>query len=786
MISAKHPSSWPRPIYLLAVFAVVLAAACSAVYLLHRHSSREFNIAVQNDELAMTAFHYNTSAWRYVIAAVTDAHAPTAATAEELSTSRQLLAQATAAFRAETGEGNKLAIRSDIDQMDRGTVAALQLVDEGLPDQAMAAMNETHDPYYSMADQAFIFSQQYIDNARRAAAIADLATVVVFILAFLAVALAYWRYRVAQRRGEKMEAEQEILRRSEARFRPLVQSSADAIAVIDERNEFIYASPAIRNLTGLDPEEAVHRSVLDFLVSNERHAFEAFISDVRNRANFSSATEVELVPGHLAKESRFVHVVCTNRLHDPDVRGLVLNIHDITERRVLENQLRHQAFYDSLTGLANRLRFMDRLDYALLRTRRSGREKVGVLYMDLDHFKYVNDERGHTIGDELLKQVGSRLMECIRPIDTAARLGGDEFAVLLEDAPSTDAAHHIADRVLAAIARPFVIEGHEIHITASLGLVTTDTSMSTEDVIRNADVAMYDAKESGRNRVHVFESGMQISLVERLRLISELNEAVEHDQFVIYYQPEVDLESGGISGFEALVRWEHPTRGLLEPVEFIALAEETGAIHELGRIVLERACVQMKVWETELPQTRDMTMSVNLSAKQLARDGFVESVKATVEESGLDPHRLVLEVTESVLVPQPLQALTVLDQLKRLGIRVALDDFGTGYSSLSYLKRFPIDILKIDRSFIDGVDTVDKDRLLVQTVIDLGNTLNLEVVAEGIERQEQMERLKLLHCAVGQGYLFSRPLAPKAITELLAKETSNAPPSPSPAANPAA
>ncbi len=512
--------------------------------------------------------------------------------------------------------------------------------------------------------------------------------------------------------------------------------------------------------------------LLDSADLEDRRSLETLLESVESRANYTGSIEMRLDRFGSQEDTRYIELVCTNRLEDPDVDGFVLNLRDVTERKALESQLRHQAFHDSLTGLANRLRFMDRLEHALLLAKRSAHTNIGVLYLDLDYFKNVNDELGHTTGDALLKQVAQRIQGCVRATDTAARLGGDEYAVLLEDATSVQEARNVAMRILDEVNRPFLVEGHEIRITASLGVVYADSrEMSAEEVLRAADVAMYDAKENGRNRVHIFEAGMQLSVVDRAHLISELNAAVEKNQFLVYYQPTIDLETERITGFEALVRWEHPTRGLMQPDEFIPMAEDTGAIQGLGKIVLDQACAQAKEWQDKFPNMADCTMSVNVSPKQIQRPGLVDLVKQALTESGLEPSKLIIEVTESVLLPQPQKAIETLTGLKALGVQVALDDFGTGYSSLSYLKRFPIDILKIDRIFIEGLDGgSEKDKLLVQTVIDLGNLLNLHIVAEGIERKGQLDRLRALHCDVGQGYFFAEPLDAAAAESFLRQQ----------------
>jgi diguanylate cyclase (GGDEF)-like protein/PAS domain S-box-containing protein len=594
-------------------------------------------------------------------------------------------------------------------------------------------------------------------------------------LAFLAASLIAWRYRRARRQIEETDAEQEILRRSEGRFRPLVQNSSDVFAITDQQGLLAFVSPSLEAMLGIRPDEMLGRSPREYAHPDDVAAVDAMVADVRSRPNYTASAELRV----LDKWDREHHVelFLTNLFNDPDVGGIVLNMRDVTQRKELEQQLRHQAFYDSLTSLSNRVLFMDRLGQSLLRARRDGSKKISVLYMDLDYFKNVNDELGHSAGDAVLKQVAARVLACIRTGDTAARLGGDEFAILLDDGESAKEVHAIAERLVAEMSQPFSLGQADVTLSASIGIVLVDPmTMSAEEVVRNADLAMYDAKENGRSRAETYEPGMHTSLVERMQLINELNAALCHDELVVYYQPTVSLDDESITGFEALVRWDHPTRGLLPPSVFIPLAEETGAVVALGEIVLSKACNQMVEWREMIHATRALTMSVNVSAKQVQRPGFVQAVARALQESGLEPHQLVLEITETLLISQPQRAEEALREIQAMGVQIALDDFGTGYSSLSYLKQFPIDILKIDRMFVEGMDSSERERFLAQSVIDLGHMLNLKIVAEGIERKDQLIRLKDLNCAMGQGYLFARPLSAPAAESLLWKQF----PSPAP------
>jgi diguanylate cyclase (GGDEF)-like protein len=442
-------------------------------------------------------------------------------------------------------------------------------------------------------------------------------------------------------------------------------------------------------------------------------------------------------------------------------------LHDALQHAntALEEKLVHQALHDPLTGLANRVLFHERVNHAKERANRG--DRLAVLFLDLDQFKAVNDSLGHAEGDRLLETVARRLLQATRGCDTVARLGGDEFAVLLEGLAIEIDAPSVIERILEALRRPIALQGREVIIGASIGVAHIEIGDTVDEVLRNADLAMYHAKAAGRGGYRVYEPGMHTAVLERLELEGALRRAVERREFRLLYQPIVDLKSGRLLGAEALIRWEHPTRGLISPSSFIPLAEETGLIVEIGHWALREACMQGKIWQDDAQPGAAPTLSVNISGRQLMEPTLVSDVAAVLEESGFDPSLLTLEITESVLMQDTEWALTTMNQLKSLGLRLAIDDFGTGYSSLSYLQRFPIDTLKIDKAFVDGVANGTGDAVLARTIVALAGLLELNTVAEGVEGIDQRAQLIELGCVRAQGFLFARPLQVEQIDEII-------------------
>jgi diguanylate cyclase (GGDEF)-like protein len=441
---------------------------------------------------------------------------------------------------------------------------------------------------------------------------------------------------------------------------------------------------------------------------------------------------------------------------------------ELMERKRAEERLIYSALHDPLTNLPNRALFMDRLQHALERTKRHKDYKFAVLYLDLDRFKVVNDSLGHGIGDLLLIESSRRLQGCLREEDTVARLGGDEFVILLEDIQGPLEVTRIASRVQASLATPCDLESHKVFISVSMGIVLNAAGYERpEDFLRDADIAMYRAKGHGRGRHEMFDTAMLAHAQTRLQLEIDLRKALERKEFIIHYQPIVELKTRRIVGFEALLRWQHPTRGLVMPSEFIPLAEETGLIVPVGHWVLNEACSQMRAWQVEFPTEPPLTISVNLSARQCSQMDLVQKVAAVLQKTGLAASHLKLELTESMIVEDAASTAATLSELRTLGVQVQIDDFGTGYSSLGYLQRLPIDTLKIDRTFVGRIGNNGSGTEIVQTILALAHDLKMKVVAEGIETDEQLSKLKSMECEYGQGFLFTEPVDSQAAALLL-------------------
>ncbi|MEW5774482.1 MAG: EAL domain-containing protein [Thermodesulfobacteriota bacterium] len=574
------------------------------------------------------------------------------------------------------------------------------------------------------------------------------------------------------REVEERQAAEQALRKAENKYRGLFENAIEGIFQAAPDGTIIDANPTMARIFGYPSAE-------EFMAALNDENVTMFEDDGRDRVFRTlllAQGEVLDFESQVCRKDDRVIWISQNARAVRNEAGDVLffegSVEDITARKVAQDRLLYQAFHDQLTGLPNRTLFLDHLTMAMRRRERRKDYIFAVLYLDLDRFKVINDSLGHAIGDELLKAVAERLAVYVREVDTVARFGGDEFAVLLEDISAPREAIKIARRILDDISRPYDLSGFEVRTSASIGIVLiTEGYETSELILRDADTAMYKAKEQGKARFKVFNQKMHDQAMHLLELENDLRKALEREEFVLFYQPIIDLGAGRLAGFEALVRWMHPQLGLVGPVEFIPLAEDTGLIFGLGEWVFRTACAQVSAWRRLVGDGATPHVAVNLSPKQFMQPNLVQVMQQIMEQTGADPEKLKVEITESVLMDNAEAAVDMLGKLRRLGLHLSIDDFGTGYSSLSYLQRFPVDVLKIDRSFIRQFGPERESQVLVRSIVSLARSLNLKVVAEGVDRPEQVGLLRELGCDFAQGYLFSRPVPADQAEALLRDES---------------
>ena len=596
-----------------------------------------------------------------------------------------------------------------------------------------------------------------------------------------------------------------IRQRNEAYFRTLVQDASDAIMIVGDDGTVKYATPSTTTVFGDIPVEG--ELFWDLVAPEERGQFARTFTELRERARFGPRFVDQRI---LRRDGKRVHIQarCSDLRDEPTVDGLVFTLRDVTEQHKLEEEMRHRAFHDALTGLPNRVLLQDRIAQQLASTRRTALI-AGVLFVDLDDFKVVNDTLGHSVGDELLVEAAGRLHQLVRGSDTAARLGGDEFALLIANAKDTAAVEAAAERVVTAFAEPFALATGLVTSTVTVGVATTLDSIDTDELLRHADLALYAAKAAGKRQWRRYQPVLSTGLLRRRELQEALEEAVSTSAFTLVYQPIVELDTGELAGFEALIRWPHPEWGMMQPGQFITLAEETGQIIAIGAWVLERATTDLASWlrdadgptglsvpaqrhpgvpqqpgaspppavlrrpgfpqgpGPELPgPRRDLYVSVNVSARQFADAAFADNVRRVLASSGLESSALTLELTETALLRRDERLHSDLMELKSIGVKLAIDDFGTGYSSLSYLRELPFDVVKMDKSFVDGIADSEQRLALADGIVQIARTLRLEVVAEGIESEVQRDLLTEMGCHYGQGFLLAMPMQPSEAEEL--------------------
>jgi diguanylate cyclase (GGDEF)-like protein/PAS domain S-box-containing protein len=638
--------------------------------------------------------------------------------------------------------------------------AELRLLVQGREDAALEVGESKVDPSLRRVLEGL--DEAGADSSREASAAAMRANAGTGLVFSLAATFFVFLFRSFQRTRKSLEgAEERALRESERWFRSLVQETTELIVVVDPDSSVRYLTDSALPALGYEPDSLLGRRLVELVHPDDVAHFEQVLASEPSGHAFECR--------FWSRAGAWVFMEWAHGAR-PDAPGCILTGRDVTERKKLEQELRHQAFHDSLTDLANRALFENRLAHALegLRRREGG---LAVVFIDLDDFKTVNDSLGHAAGDELLRAVGERLRYNLRGADTAARLGGDEFGVLLDGAATVDAATDASRRLIAALEPPFTIDGRHLSVSASLGIaLATSGGETMPELMRNADLAMYEAKRRGGAQLRIFEKSMHEIALGRLELGAELQRAVDEEQFELHFQPIVRLDTAAVIGAEALVRWRHPDRGLLAPDQFLPLAEQTGLVVPIGRWVLADACRTLADWQEVNPRRQPLTLSVNVSMRQLHDAEVVEDVRSALGDGAIAPEQLVLEITESFLADETEAALQQMQRLRALGVRLAVDDFGTGYSALSYLQRFPIDMLKIDRSFVEHARPTSPSVNLVRSIVQLGRSLHLDLVAEGIEAAEQAEALLDMGVTSGQGYYFARPLEPEHFASLLASD----------------
>ncbi len=645
---------------------------------------------------------------------------------------------------------------------------------------AVAGALKTNQPILATYKKHYVWTSiTYLTGALAASLTHKLIGMVGFY-AFIAtipiIAVVYFTYKTYAKNVASSVLQAELAERhlaemqeSEERFRSAFDLAPIGMALVALDGRWLRVNHSLCQIVGYSEEEFKQ---MNFQAITHPEDIGHFLSNI-NRVLEGRLLTCQMEKRYIHKDGHEVWVLIgVSLIRDSESQSLhlIFQIQDITDRKRAEQQLVHEAFHDSLTGLPNRSWFMEQLKLSMEQAKQDYSRLFAILFLDLDRFKLINDSIGHMVGDQLLVGIAQRLQQHLRAGDKVARLGGDEFTILLNNIQDASEAVHVAERIQRHVAKPFNLGSYETFTTASIGIaIFNEEYEKPEDLLRDADTAMYQAKSLGKARYVIFDKGMHLHAMNLLTLETDLRRAIERREFFVMYQPIVSLKTGRLAGFEALVRWQHPERGLIYPDEFVSVAEETGCIVPIGQWMLLESCRQLKRWQENFALEMPLSISVNLSGKQFAHSDLLDQIMKTLDVTGLDPHSLKLEITESIVMQNIEGATKMIEQLRAIGVELSIDDFGTGYSSLSYLHRLPIDTLKIDRSFVTRIGENNENREIVRTIVMLAQNLGKAVVAEGVETKEQLEWLRNLKCQYGQGYLFSKPLDADSATNMLAK-----------------
>lgn len=569
---------------------------------------------------------------------------------------------------------------------------------------------------------------------------------------------------------DEQERISRILQKSEEKFRNAFDYASIGMALVSVTGRLLKVNRALIEILGYTESECLEKTFQTFIYPEDLDLFNINLSKLLDGTLKSTEMEKRV----LSKKQEIRWLMWSGSIVLDELNEsshFIFQLQDITDRKQVEEQLVHDALHDALTGLPNRALFLDRLEFAFKRANRNFNIQFAVLYLDFDRFKLINDSFGHLVGDTFLLEISKRLQKVLRACDTVARLGGDEFAVLVEEISSVEEASDIAQRIREEMSKPFKINDQNILATLSIGIAAWSRHYTRpEFILRDADTALYQAKRQGRDRYEVFDEEMHQNALQFLQIETDLRYAIERNEFFLVYQPIVDLKNANLVGFEALIRWQHPKRGLVSPLEFIQVAEEIGLIAPIGEWCLETACRQLYSWQQSGQAAKNLWVSVNVSTKQFTQTALASIVKEILDKTGLSPHCLKLEVTETAMVENIEFAVDVMQSLTQLGVKLSIDDFGTGYSSLSYLHRLPLSSLKIDRSFINQMSENGENQEIIKTIISLAKSLNLETIAEGVETSDQISHLQSLSCQFGQGFYYAKPLDVKAVENVFAEK----------------